>query len=156
AFQDGLRELGWVDGQNVAIEYRSAAGDPDRSREVTRELIDLHCDVIVGHTPLNAAALVKEIRTTPIIFMSIGDPLVQLGHGYVASFARPGGNVTGFVNQEPSMVGKWLELLKDVAQKVTRAAVVFNPDTAGGGGPYYLRPLDAAAKSLSIEIVPAA
>jgi len=156
ALQDGLRELGWIDGRNVALEYRSATGDSNRSRELARELIALPCDIIIGHTPLNGVALVKETRSIPIVFVSLGDPADQLGPGYVASFARPGGNVTGFVNQEPSMAGKWLELLKEIAPDIRRAAIIFNPGTAGGGGAYYLQPLEAAAKSLSMKIIPAA
>jgi putative tryptophan/tyrosine transport system substrate-binding protein len=156
AFEDGLRQLGWIDGRNIAIAYRSATGDPGRSRELARELIELPCEIIVGHTPLNGVALVKETRTTPIVFVSLGDPVAQLGPDYVASFVRPGGNVTGFVNQEPSMAGKWLELLKEIDPSIGRAEIIFNPETAGGGGAYYLRPLEAAARSLSIKLVHAA
>jgi putative tryptophan/tyrosine transport system substrate-binding protein len=148
AFAQALAQLGWTDGQNVRIEVRWTNGDVERAGELAKELVALQPDVILGSTTPSIAALQRETRTIPIVFAVVSDPV---GAGFVANLPRPGGNITGFINIEASMGGKWLELLKEVAPRVTRAAIMFNPDTAPGGGSYYLAPFEAAARSLAIE-----
>jgi putative tryptophan/tyrosine transport system substrate-binding protein len=148
ALLDGLRELGWTDRRNVRIDIRWAAGSADRTQAFAKELSDGRPDVIVGQNTQVVAALLRETRTLPIVFVNVTDPV---GSGFVTSFSRPGGNVTGFTGFEASMAGKWLELLKEIAPRVTRAALVFNPEA----GPYsaFLRPVETAAASLGVEVV---
>jgi putative ABC transport system substrate-binding protein len=127
AFLKGLSELGWSDNRNLHIDYRWASADVDRFKQFAKELVALKPDVILAHTTPATAALQRETADIPIIFVIVSDPV---GAGFVASLARPGGNITGFINFEDSMGGKWLELLKEVAPAVKRAAIMFNPDTA--------------------------
>jgi ABC transporter substrate binding protein len=103
-----------------------------------KELVELRPDLIVAHSSPVVTTLLGQTRSIPIVFASISDPI---GEGFVASFARPGGNVTGFTNFESSMTGKWVELLKKIAPDITRVAFLFNPQTAAGGGSYFLRPI---------------
>jgi putative ABC transport system substrate-binding protein len=114
-----------------------------------KELVELRPDVIVARSTPVVATLLGETRNIPIVFVSISDPI---GEGFVAGFARPGGNVTGFTNFESSMTGKWLGLLKEIAPDITRVAFLFNPQTAAGGGSYFLRPIDAAASTLKLKV----
>jgi putative ABC transport system substrate-binding protein len=144
----GLQQLGWADGRNVRIDYRWANGDIDRMRAFAKELVELRPDVILSNTTPATAALQRETRTIPIVFVIVSDPV---GAGLVASLPRPGGNITGFINIEASLGGKWLELLKEIAPAVRRVAIMFNPDTAPGGGSYFQGPFEAAAKSLAVE-----
>jgi putative tryptophan/tyrosine transport system substrate-binding protein len=125
AFQRRLRELGWVEGRNVRIDYRWSAGNIDQVRSAAKELAGLPADVIVGHAILPALALAQATSTTPIVFTAVGEPIF---YGLVASLARPGGNITGFTNFAPALGGTLLELLKTMAPRVTRVAVMFNPD----------------------------
>ena len=146
-FMRGLAELGWTDGRNVRMDVRWAAGNPDRMRTFAKELVDLQSDVILSQTTPVTAALHRETRTIPIIFVMVADPV---GAGFAASVPRPGGNLTGFMVWEPSVAGKWLELLTDVAPGVRRVSIMFNPDTA----PYirsYLPSFEAAARSFKVE-----
>jgi putative ABC transport system substrate-binding protein len=144
ALQRGLRGLGWLEGSNLGIEYRWLVW------KFAKELVELRPDVIVAHSSPVVATLLGQTRNIPIVFVSISDPV---GEGFVASFARPGGNVTGFTNFESSMTGKWVELLKDIAPELTRVAFLFNPQMAAGGGSYFLRPIDAAASTLKVKSV---
>jgi len=149
SFQEGLRELGWVEGRNVRFDNRWAEGDADRYRRHAAELVSLGPDVILtGGTPA-VRALQQATRTIPIVFVSISDPV---GDGFVASLATPGGNTTGFSNYDPAMVGKWLELLKEIAPNTKKVAVVYNPDTA----PYsiFLPQLKNAMQSFAMQMVP--
>jgi putative ABC transport system substrate-binding protein len=151
AFQDQLGNLGWKEGRNLRIDYRWAAGQVEKIREFAKELVALQPDVIVSHTTPVTAALLHETRTIPIVFLNVSDPL---GPGFVASFARPGGNVTGFSNFEFSTAGKWLELLKEVSPGLSRFALMFNPKTA----PYahlYLDSAKQAAPLLNVAAAPA-
>jgi putative tryptophan/tyrosine transport system substrate-binding protein len=150
ALQRGLHGLGWREGSNLGIEYRWAPDDPVLVWKFAKELVELRCDVIVAHSSPVVATLLGQTRNIPIVFVSISDPI---GEGFVASFARPGGNVTGFTNFESSMTGKWVELLKDIAPELTRVAFLFNPQMAAGGGSYFLRPIDAAASTLKVKSV---
>jgi putative ABC transport system substrate-binding protein len=152
AFVQGLAQLGWADGRNVRIDYRWANGDVDRMRTFAKELAELRPDVILANTTPATVALQRETRTIPIVFVIVSDPV---GAGLVASLPRPGGNITGFINIEASLGGKWLELLKEIAPAVRRVAIMFNPDTAPGGGSYFLSPFEMAARSIAVEPITA-
>jgi putative ABC transport system substrate-binding protein len=127
------------------IDFRWGAGDPSLMRVHAKELIGATPDVVVAESTPAAAALRQETSAVPIVFLQVGNPV---GSGFVASLAHPGGNLTGFTNFEPTMGGKWLELLKEIAPPVTRAIAVFNPDTHSG---QYWRTMEAAAPSLAVE-----
>jgi putative ABC transport system substrate-binding protein len=146
-FVQGLSELGWSDGRNLRMDVRWAAGSVDRARMHAKELVDLQPDVILANSTPVTAAIKRQTRTIPIVFVIVSDPE---GAGFVASLPHPGGNITGFVNIEASMGGKWLQLLTEIAPSVKRAAIMFNPDTAPGGGSYFLPPFEAAARSLKV------
>src|SRR5260370_15049217 len=150
ALQRGLRGLGWLEGSNLGIDYRWAPYDAVLVWKFAKELVESRPDVIVAHSSPVVATLLGQTRDIPIVFVSISDPI---GEGFVASFSRPGGNVTGFTNFESSMTGKWVELLKDIAPELTRVAFLFNPQTSAGGGSYFLRPIDAAASTLQVKAV---
>ncbi len=130
AFREGLQALGWADGQNVTIEYRWAAGQIGRIQQYAEELVALKPDVILANSTAVIGALQKLTKTIPIVGALVNDPV---GLGFVASLARPGGNITGFTFIDPELIGKWMELLKQVAPSINRAALVFNPKTA----PFY-------------------
>jgi putative tryptophan/tyrosine transport system substrate-binding protein len=148
-FTQGLGELGWTDGRTVRMDVRWAAGSVDRMRTFAKELVELQPDVIFASTTPVTAALQRETRTIPIVFVLVSDPV---GAGFVAGLPRPGGNITGFTNIEGAAFGgKWLEMLKEIAPRVRRVAIMFNPDTAPGGGAYFLGPIEAAARSLAVE-----
>ena len=151
ALTAALRQLGWTDGQNIRIDIRWAAGNVERMKTLAKELVGLPSDLLVAHTTQPVAALQRETSTTPIVFLIVSDPV---GSGFVASLPNPGGNITGFINIESSLGGKWIEVLKEVAPSVTRAALMFNPETA----PYsrfYLEPFEAAARSRGVEPIAA-
>jgi ABC-type uncharacterized transport system substrate-binding protein len=149
AFREGLRKLGWREGHNVRMDYRWATSDLESIQRFAKDLVALQPDLILSSSTPTTASLMQQTRTIPIIFANIVDPV---GSGFVASLPRPGGNVTGFLNFEFSMGGKWLELLKEIAPRVTRVAAVFNPAAA----PYaeiYLNHFKAAAQSFGVEAV---
>jgi putative ABC transport system substrate-binding protein len=151
ALTKALRELGWTDGRNIRIDYRGAAAEIDRMQAYAKELVGLQPDLIVGSTTPVIAALQRETKTIPIVFVLVSDPV---GSGFVASLPRPGGNITGFINIESSMSSKWMEILKDIVPHVTRAALMYNPDTAPYFD-YYLQPFEAAARSYAVEPIAA-
>jgi putative tryptophan/tyrosine transport system substrate-binding protein len=148
ALQRGLYKLGWSQGSDLGIDYRWAPDDPVLVWKYAKELVELQPDVIVAHSSPVVATLLGQTRNIPIVFVSISDPI---GEGFVASFAHPGGNVTGFTNFESSMTGKWVELLKDIAPEITRVGFLFNPQTTAGGGSYFLRPIDEAASAFKVK-----
>jgi len=152
AFRTELQTLGWADGHNIRIDVRWATtSDAPSMQRFAKELVALRPDVILSHNTPTTATLLQQTRTIPVVFAVVSDPI---GSGFVASFPRPGGNVTGFTNIEPTMAGKWLELLKEVAPRVSRVAFLFNPATA----PYaesYLSPFKRAAASLAVEAIAA-
>jgi putative ABC transport system substrate-binding protein len=152
AFVQGLAQLGWANARNVQIDVRWTGGDIGRMRTFAKELVELQPDVIFAGTTPVTAALQRETRTIPIVFVIVSDPI---GSGFVRSLPRPGGNITGFINVEAAMAGKWLEMLKEIAPHIRRAAIMFNPDTAPGGGAYFLGPFEAAAQSLAVEPITA-
>jgi putative tryptophan/tyrosine transport system substrate-binding protein len=149
AFVQGLQELGWTDGRNVRIETRWAAGDTDRFRRYAAELIALTPDVILASGGTGVGALLQATRTVPIVFTQTNDPV---GAGYVDSLARPGGNATGFTNMEYGVSGKWLELLKEIAPRMARAAVFRDPTIPQGIGQFGA--IQAVAPSLGVELRP--
>jgi len=126
AFTQALPRFGWVEGKNIRIDYRFAAGDPTLFKTDAAELVGLRPDAILAGTPQAVAALRQQTHTIPIVFVFVSDPV---GLGFVQSLARPGGNITGFSAYDAPIMGKWLQLLKDVVPGVTRVAVIFNPDT---------------------------
>src|SRR3954451_11799216 len=146
-FVQNLKSLGWIEGSNIDVEVRWPGADLQRIQEFTKELIALQCDVIVTTSTPITAAVQRETATTAIVFTSVSDPV---GEGFVSSLARPGGNITGFINYEGLMAGKWIQLLKEIDPRITRAAIVFNPETAPRGGLYFGPPFEVAAKSLAI------
>jgi putative ABC transport system substrate-binding protein len=144
-----LQNLGWSEGRNLRIEYRWGALNVDLRRQFAEQLIALQPDVIFSQNTPTTATLHQQTKTVPIVFVLVSDPI---GAGFVTSFSRPGGNITGFLSMEATVAGKWLGLLKEIAPHVTRAIVLFNPTTA----PYfelYLDPLKAAAPSYGVEVV---
>jgi putative ABC transport system substrate-binding protein len=148
-FLQALRELGWTDGRNVRIDYRWAAGDADRFRKYATELVALAPDVILAASTPIVAALQHATRTVPIVFVTVTDPV---GGGFVASLARPGGNATGFTVFEYDISAKWLELLKQIAPGVTRAAVIRDPTLTNVIG--QLGAIQSAAQSFGVELFP--
>jgi putative ABC transport system substrate-binding protein len=151
-FTQGLAELGWTDSRNMRIDVRWTAGNVDLMRMFAKELVDLRPEIIFAATTPVTAALQRETQTIPIVFVSVSDPV---GAGFVARLPRPGGNLTGFISEEASVAGKWLELLTEIAPTVKRAAIMFNPGTAPGGGSYYLPAFEAAARSLKVAPIAA-
>src|SRR5262245_29441572 len=147
AFLQGLQEAGWAVGRNMRIDVRWSGGDASRIRALARELIALSPDIILATNTPTVVALQQATRTVPIVFATVGDPV---GAGVVDSLARPGGNVTGFMNFEYSMSGKWLELLKEIAPGVMRAAVL--RDAANPAGIGQFSAIQAVAPSLGLEV----
>jgi putative tryptophan/tyrosine transport system substrate-binding protein len=149
AFVQGLQELGWTDGRNIRIETRWTAGDTDRMRRHAAELVSLAPDVILASGGTVVGALLEASRTTPIVFTLTVDPV---GAGHVASLARPGGNATGFTGYEYGLAAKWLELLKEIAPSVTRAAILRDMATPQGVGLFAV--IRGASSALSMELRP--
>jgi putative tryptophan/tyrosine transport system substrate-binding protein len=147
-FLEGLQHAGWENGRNVQIDFRWGGANVDAYDALAKDVVEQQPDVILANTTPVTAALQRQTRTIPIVFVIVSDPV---GAGFVASLSRPGGNITGFINFEAPMSGKWLELLKEVAPRVTRAAIMFNPKTAPGGGAYFLPPFEAAASALGVQ-----
>jgi putative tryptophan/tyrosine transport system substrate-binding protein len=135
-FTKALQDLGWNVGRNIAIDYRWAAADLERMTTFAKELVALKPDLIVASTTPVVEALRRETNTIPIVFVIVSDPV---GSGFVNSLSHPGGNITGFINVESSLSGKWVELLKEVVPHLSRAALLFNPETAPFFN-YFLQP----------------
>ena len=151
-FRGRLKELGWDEDHNTKIIVRSGAGDINQIRTLARELVALEPDVIVGRSTPVTKSLLQATTKIPIVFLVVSDPV---GDGLVASFAKPGGNVTGFTNVEASLGGKWLETLRDISPGVKRVAIIFDPKTSPGGGYYYSRLVEKAAASIALKAVSA-
>jgi putative ABC transport system substrate-binding protein len=148
AFTQALARFGWAEGKNIQIDYRFAAGDPALYKTYAAELVGLMPDAILASPGTALSALREQTRTIPIVFTLQPDPV---GLGFVQSLARPGGNITGFSSFDAPLMGKWLQLLKEVAPSVTRVRVIFNPDTAFYT-PLLTRAIEAAAPSLGISV----
>jgi putative ABC transport system substrate-binding protein len=144
----GLAELGWTVGGNLRIEIRWAAGNYDRLPMLAKELVELRPDVIFVATTPASVAIHRETRAIPTVFALVVDPV---GEGFVSSVARPGGNMTGFLDLEPSMGGKWLEVLAEIEPGLRRAAIMFNPNTAPYARTYFLPSFEAGARLLKFE-----
>jgi putative ABC transport system substrate-binding protein len=149
AFLQALAQLGWTDGRNVRMEYRRGASDPDRIRKYAAELAALAPDVILATGNATLAPLLQATRTVPIVFAAVADPV---GAGFVDSLARPGGNATGFILFEYGISGKWLELLKEIAPGLKRAAVLRDPAIASGTGQFGA--IQSVAPSFGVELSP--
>src|SRR5215467_2037718 len=147
AFRGALAKLGWTEGSNFQIQLRWASDDLDRMKAFAKELVDLRPDAILSVTTPVTNALVRETQTIPIVIVTVADPIAS---GFVTNVGRPGGNVTGFALYEPSMGGKWLELLKRVAPGVTRVALLFNPTTSVPIK-FYMASIQAAASSFTVQ-----
>jgi putative tryptophan/tyrosine transport system substrate-binding protein len=148
-FRQSLERLGWADGRNLRVDYVFAGGQPERFRPLARELIARKPDVLFVQTPPAVAAMQRETREIPIVFADVSDPV---GPGFIASLARPGGNLTGVISFEASITGKWLAMLKEIAPGLVRVAFLGNPKTSSFD--YYKQGAEATAPSLGIELVP--
>jgi putative ABC transport system substrate-binding protein len=151
-FLNQLRGLGWSEGRNIRIDYRWASGEADRLRMFAKELVGLQPDVIVGQNTGGLSGLRDATHTIPIVFVQAADPV---GGGFIASLARPGGNITGFTGLESTITAKWLELLKGIAPRIARVALLFNPDVAPERGVYFLSAAMAAAPSFAVTPIAA-
>jgi putative ABC transport system substrate-binding protein len=150
ALVDSLKELGWSEGRNLKIVYRYGGGEASKIISYAAELVSLRPDVILANTTPTVAALRDQTQSVPIVFVGVSDPIAS---GFAKSMAKPGGNITGFTNFEPTLGPKLLEIVKEIAPSVSRIAVIFDPAVA----PYnelYMEPILTAARSLGVEIVP--
>jgi putative ABC transport system substrate-binding protein len=148
-FREELQKSGWIEGQNIRVDIRWATSDAASIERFGKELVALRPDLILASATPATASLLQQTRTIPIVFTQVADPV---GSGFVASLPRPGGNATGFINLEASMGGKWLELLKEIAPHVSRAAFLFNPETAPYAD-FFLNSFKAAAATFAVTAI---
>ena len=148
AFRADLKKLGWTEGVNLRIELRWGASDVDKISTFAKELVDLHPDVILGQSTLVVGALASETRTIPIVFVNVAEPVAS---GFAESLVRPGGNITGFSPANAEQGGKWVQLLKEIAPRTTRIALLSNPAT-GVPLQYFMPSIEAAASSIGVEV----
>ena len=148
AFEQGLKREGWSLGQNLRIEYRYAEGDSARMQALAKELVELKPDCVLGQSTPVTAALMQATRTIPIVFVAVSDPI---GSGFVASMARPTGNVTGFTVLRASIAGKYLEMLKEMAPQLARVAIMYNPNSVPDDGKFFSRPFIESATKLKVR-----
>jgi putative ABC transport system substrate-binding protein len=151
ALRHGLEKLGWVEGRNIQVIYGWAAADAEMRERISKEFVAARLDLILTQNTPTTEAMVQQTRTIPIIFANVSDPV---GSGFVASFSRPGSNVTGFINFVGSVGSKWLELLKEIAPRVNHVAFLFNPVTAPFAE-YYIGPFRIAGRSFGVEPITA-
>ncbi len=149
AFREGLAKLGWIDGRNLSLDYRWGGGSMERMRAFARELAALKPDVVLARTTPVTAALRKEAPSVPVVFVVVSDPV---GDKLVDGLARPGGNITGFTNVESTFGSKWIELLREIVPRVSQVAFMYGPNTAPGGGLYYRRQIEEAARSIQMKL----
>jgi len=152
AFEKGLEIEGWSVGQNLRIEYRYAEGDSARMQALAKELVELKPDCILAQSTPVTDALMRATRTIPIVFLAVSDPI---GSGFVASSARPGGNITGFTVLHASIAGKYLEMLKEMVPQLARVAIMYNPNSAPDGGKFFTRPFIESATKLKVRPITA-
>ncbi|WFT83810.1 ABC transporter substrate-binding protein (plasmid) [Methylobacterium sp. CB376] len=151
ALRQGIAEQSLASDRQIALDFIWAGAEPEATRLAARALVEARTEVLVGAGTSATAALMRETRTLPIVFVSVSDPI---GEGFAASYSKPGGNATGLSNFEPSMTAKWLELLEEIAPGTTRPALLFHPKTAAGQGQFFWRPFSAAAASLNLDPIP--
>src|ERR1700747_11785 len=152
AFEQGLEREGWFLGQNLRIEYRYAEGDSARMQALAKELVGLKPDCILGQSTPVTVALMQATRTIPIVFVAVSDPI---GSGFVASMARPGGDITGFTVLHASIAGKYLEILKEMVPQLARVAIMYNPNSAPDAGKFFSRPFIESATKLKVRPITA-
>src|SRR2546425_5364484 len=151
-FEQGLEREGWSVGHNLRIEYRYAEGDSMRMQALAKELVELKPDCILGQSTPVTDAVVRATRTIPIVFVAVSDPI---GSGFVASMARPGGNITGFTVLHASIAGKYLEILKEMVPQLARVAIMYNPNSVPAGGTFFSRPFIESATKLKVRPITA-
>jgi putative ABC transport system substrate-binding protein len=151
ALKQGLRERGWNDGLNIRIDVRAGGGEVNQMQNFAKEVVDLHPDVIVAMATPSALAILRETHTIPTVFTMVTDPIAQR---VVESTTRPGSQITGFTTSEPTIGGKWLQVLKEIAPNITHATVIFNPDTAPYY-PLYLSSIEDVGSSVAVKITKA-
>ena len=147
AFRQALQKLGWIEGRNIRIDFRYASDDSARVRALAVELLGLRPDLMVSNSNFITAILQSEVHSVPLVFVSVSDPI---GSGFIKDLAQPGGNITGFANFQPTMGGKWLEKLREIAPQVERVGLMLHPEPPNIG---YLKSAEAAAPSLKIKLV---
>jgi putative tryptophan/tyrosine transport system substrate-binding protein len=148
-FRQRLAVLGWVEGRNIHLEFRWPGGDIALARTFAKELVAINPNLLMSRSTPTTAALKQETSTIPIVFVNVAEPIES---GFVQSLARPGGNITGFTNFEGSIGGKWLQLLKECDPRITRVAVIYNPQTA----PFFaafLQSVQSASPMFAVEII---
>jgi putative ABC transport system substrate-binding protein len=151
AFRQALAALGWIEGRNITIDHHFAGGDPARAQAIAADAVDSAPDLIVINSTAVLAAIKRATTSIPVVFAAVNDPV---GQGLIASLARPGGNITGFTFIEYPIIGKWLEILKEVAPVIDRVALIFNPKTV----PYYasyLRSFESEPRSIAVDVAAA-
>src|SRR2546428_7768341 len=151
AFREGLQKLGWTESRNVRIDIRWGTPEAETMQYFAKELVALQPDLIVTQNTPGTAAMLQQTGVIPIIFVNVVDPV---GSGFVTNLTRPGGNVTGFISLEPTIAGKWLELLKEIEPRLAKVGFLFNPATASYAE-YYLTPFKAAASTFAVEAISA-
>src|SRR5262249_16326720 len=152
AFEQGLEREGWFLGQNLRIEYRYAEGDSARMQALAKELVEVKRDCIVGQRTPVTEGVMRATRTIPIVFVAVTAPI---GSGFVASMARPGGNITGFTVLQASIAGKYLEMLKEAVPQLARVAIMYNPNSVPAGGTFFSRPFIESAKKFKVQPITA-
>src|SRR2546429_3266365 len=152
AFEKGLESEGWSLGQNLRIEYRYAEGDSARMQALAQALVELKPDCVLGQSTPVTAALMRATQTIPIVFVAVSDPV---GSGFVASMARPGGNITGFTVLHASIAGKYLAMLKEMVPQLARVAITYNPNSVPAGGTFFSRPFIESATKFKVQPITA-
>jgi putative ABC transport system substrate-binding protein len=146
AFRQELQKIGWIEGRNIRFEYRWAAGDAQRLRAYAHELVGMAPSVILGGNNTALRALQEVTHTVPIVFAQVADPV---GSGFVASLARPGGNITGFALYEPAIAVKWLELLKEIAPSIARVGIIYDPTDFNSK---HIQEIEALTASVGVQL----